>query len=45
MKQFVMTYPQLMNQAIKLGLPKLDLGQLAGAHQFAHKMSDGIYMP
>ncbi len=43
MKQFAMTYPQLMNQAIDLGLSTNDLEQLAKAHQFAHKMSDGIY--
>lgn len=43
MKQFAMTYPQLMNQAIELGLSTNDLGQLAKAHQFAYKISDGIY--
>ena len=43
MKQFAMTYPQLMNQAIDAGLSNHDLEQLAKAHQFACKLSDGIY--
>lgn len=43
MKQFATTYPQLMNQAIGQQYSTLELTQLVKAHNFAVKLSDGIY--
>lgn len=43
MKQFATTYPQLMNQAIDQQFSPHDLEQLAKAHHFAVKLSEGIY--
>jgi hypothetical protein len=43
MRAFALTYPQLCNQALALGLPAGELEQLARACELAERMADGLY--
>ena len=43
MKSLAMSYPQLINQAMEAGYSSHELQQLAAAHQFALRMSEGFY--
>ena len=43
MRTFALTYPQLMHQAITLGLGPDELVQLRQAYELAERMADGLY--
>ena len=42
-RTFALTYPQLMNQAIKKGLCETDLAKLRKAYETAEQLLDGLY--
>jgi hypothetical protein len=43
MRSFALTYPQLMQQAVRLGLGERDLVRLRRAHELAQGLTDGLY--
>jgi hypothetical protein len=42
-RAFALTYPQLMHQAVALGLGERDLLRLRRAHELAQGLTDGLY--
>lgn len=43
MRDFAMTYPQLMNQAARLNVAEADLIRLRDGYELAQRLSDGLY--
>ncbi len=43
MRNFALTYPQLMSQALACGLERSELLRLQRAHELAEAMGDGLY--
>jgi (p)ppGpp synthase/HD superfamily hydrolase len=45
MRSFALTYPQLMNQAIRAGVDADQLARLRATHERAERLADGVYRP